>query len=439
MWTRRFFLGAAAAAAASADAPLAIDGGAPVRSTPLRSRHFGPLYYDESEWQHLLDVFRTRSPFRFWNFELKAPPKVSTFEREFAERMQVKYALAVNAGTTALETALAALGVGPGDEVVLPAWTWHSCYTAVVRSGGLPVLAEVDESFNLDPKLVEKYITAKTKVLMAVHLQGNPADMDSLLAIARKRKIKLLEDCSQSVGASYRGKPVGSVGDIAIASLQVNKTISAGEGGAVYTSDAALFERAVRFHDVGTLRPVHQQWLGQAQGQPFVGSNFRMNEFTGGVLLAQVRKLPQVVGDIRSRGQRVYEALSKLPGVRLRGRPDAAGDLGSFVAMGFPDKARRDRFLAAMKAEGVPCSPPFGSVFLAAESYVREKRTHAAEWPSFSTERGQAMKYSPDLFPQTAGVLDRFAGVSLDPKHSDPEIDDVIAAIRKVYPRIAAG
>jgi dTDP-4-amino-4,6-dideoxygalactose transaminase len=144
-----------------------------------------------------------------------------------------------------------------------PAWTWHSCDAAVVLAGGLPVFAEIGESFNIDPEDIERKITPCTKAVMAVHLQGNPCDMDRILAIARKHRIRVLEDCAQCVGAGYKGKSVGSMGDVGIYSLQLNTTISAGEGGAVVTNDPALFQRAARFHDLGILRPLHEKVLGR--------------------------------------------------------------------------------------------------------------------------------------------------------------------------------
>jgi len=430
LWTRRSFLAAPAA--------LALDGGTPVRATPLRARHFGPLYYDESEWTFLREVWQARSPFRFWNFEMKLPDKVAALEREFAEKMGVKYALAVNSGTTALEAALAALEAGPGDEVVLPAWTWHSCFHAVVRMGALPVCAEIDESFNLDPSRVEEAFSPRTKVLMIVHLQGNPADMDRLLPLARKRGIRVLEDVSQAVGASYKGRRLGSMGDIAAASLQVNKTISAGEGGMVYTNDPVLFERAVRFHDVGTLRQVHEERLGGAKLEPMPGSNFRMTEFTGAVLLAQVRKLDRIVGDIRAVARRVYEGIADLPGLRTRLLPDPAGELGVGVYLDLGSKAARDHFLKAMRAENVPASPPSGSVILPVQNYAEKKLAVHPEWPSFRVGRGPQIRYGAASCPRTIDILGRFGGVLLDPKFSEADTRDIVAAIRKVYPATRA-
>ncbi|MEK7409710.1 MAG: aminotransferase class I/II-fold pyridoxal phosphate-dependent enzyme, partial [Acidobacteriota bacterium] len=263
---RREFLGAAAAAAGGAGASpqLAIEGGAPVRARPLTKRDWGPQYFDEKERQQVEDVLEGRQPFR-WNNPLEKS-KVARFEDEYAARMRTKYCLAVTSGTAALHTALAALEVGPGDEVILPAWTWHSCYNTILALGALPVFAEIDESFNIDAADIEHRITPQTKVIMPVHLQGNPADMDPVLAIARKHRLRVLEDGSQAVGASYKGRPLGSMGDIGIYSLQQSKTITAGEGGAVVTSDPALFERAARFHDVSRPRSDFPARLSQWPG-----------------------------------------------------------------------------------------------------------------------------------------------------------------------------
>jgi len=231
------------------------DGRRPVRDKPLKGDYWGTQFYDEKELQQLTEIHSSRQPFRWYGPGNHAPQKVATFEKEWASRMQSRFALAVTSGTSALQTALAALQIGPGDEVILPAWTWHSCFNSIVLAGALPVFAEIDESFNIDPAEIESKITEQTKVIMAVHLQGNPCDMDRIISIAGKHQLKVLEDCAQSVGASYKGRPLGSIGHIGIYSLQLNKTITAGEGGSVVTNDPMLFERAARFHDLGALRP----------------------------------------------------------------------------------------------------------------------------------------------------------------------------------------
>ncbi|HWB97261.1 MAG TPA: DegT/DnrJ/EryC1/StrS family aminotransferase [Bryobacteraceae bacterium] len=438
MVNRRRFLAAAAAATSAAQAApeLAIDGGKPVRDVPLHSRFFGPLYYDEKERQQLIDVVETGRPFRWYGPGNQPPAKVLTFEKEFAARMQTRYALGVTSGTAALQTAVAAFGIGPGDEVILPAWTWHSCFNAIVLAGALPVFAEIDESFNIDPADIEHRITPHTKLIMAVHLQGNPADLDRILPIARKHRVKVLEDCAQSVGASYKGRPVGSYGDIGIYSLQLNKTITAGEGGAVVTNDPLLFERASRFHDLGGLRPPHEKELGTPQAGWFIGGQFRLNEFSGGVLLAQLRKLDRIVGDLRANAAHVYEGIRDVPGIHLRRLPDPAGELGAGVFLGFETKAKRDRFMALMKAENVPVSPPGGSVILPTQPHIENKVTVHPAWPSFTSERGRAIQYGAACCPRTIDILDRYAGPLLDPKMTRQDTDDIVAAIRKTYPKV---
>ena len=410
--------------------------GKPVREKPLKGDYWGPEFYDEKERQELLDVHSDRRPFRWYGPGDQPPMKVATFEKEFAARMQTSFALAVTSGTAALQSALAALEVGPGDEVILPAWTWHSCFNAIVLAGALPVFAEIDESFNIDPADIESKITPQTKTIMVAHLQGNPCDMDRIMAIASKHQLKVLEDCAQSVGASYRGRPLGSIGHIGIYSLQINKTITAGEGGAVATNDPILFERAARFHDLGALRPPHEKVVGQSRMGWFAAPNFRMNEFSGGVLLAQLRKLDAIVNAARRNARRVYEGIRDLPGVHLRHLPDPEGELGAAIFLGFKTKEQRDSYISAMKAENVPAHPPGGSVILPILPHIEKKVTVHPAWPSFTSERGKAIGYGSGCCPRTIDILSRFAGVALDPKFSDGDTDDIVAAIRKVYPAI---
>jgi 8-amino-3,8-dideoxy-alpha-D-manno-octulosonate transaminase len=283
---------------------------------------------------------------------------------------------------------------------------------------------------------VEAKITPQTRAIMAVHLQGNSCAMDRLTALAHARRVTLLEDCAQSVGASYRGRPLGSLGDVGIYSMQIHKTITSGEGGALVTSDPVLFERATRFHDLGALRTPHERWVGGSRVDRFLGSQFRMNEFTGGVLLAQLRKLDQIVHAVRANARRVYEGLHDLAGLRLRHRPDPEGELGSAVFLDLGTRQERDRFLAAMKAENVPAQPPTGSVLLPVEPYIEGKAVPHRAWPTFRSERGRSIRYGAACCPRTIDILGRFAGVALDPKFTPADTDDIVAAIRKVYPRI---
>jgi dTDP-4-amino-4,6-dideoxygalactose transaminase len=180
---------------------------------------------------------------------------------------------------------------------------------------------------------------------------------------------------------------------------------------------------------MGMVRAAH----GEGKLDPFIGANYRMNEFSGGVLLAQIRKIDRIIGDARSHAQRLYEAARDLPGVEFRQLPDPQGEIGAAVFLGFADQKQRDAWIAGMKAEGVLAQPPGGSVVLPLVPQIMAKRTLHPAWPSFNTPRGKAMQYGPETCPRTIAILNRFAGVPIDPKWTKADNDRVVAAMRKVY------
>jgi len=421
--------GAGASHAAEAKEQLAIDGGTPVRKNMLGSRPYGPQFYDEVEKRELMDVLDSRYPFRWWGGKSKS----LQFEKAYSEFIGVKHAIGVTSGTTALYTAMAALEIGPGDEVILPAWTWYADYDAVVLSGALPVFAEIDESLAMDPTDIEARITPRTKAIAPSHLQGGVADMDAILEIARKHKLYVLEDCAQCCGGRYKGKFVGSIGDIGINSFQLGKTITAGEGGAVTTNDAKLFERAVRFHDVGSIRAPYTEELKGGLLAAFAACNFRMNEFTGAVLHAQVQKLDTITTSLRANNRKVREGIADLPGLKLRKSADVEGDLGVTIFLVWETRERRDKFLRALRAEGIAASGPGGSVVLPRDKRIESKATIHPDWPSFNTPQGKAIQYGAESCPRTIDILDRTGGVIMDPKFTDEDCQDIVRAIRKVY------
>ncbi|NUQ62734.1 MAG: DegT/DnrJ/EryC1/StrS family aminotransferase [Pirellulales bacterium] len=423
-------VGASPARAAEGESKLAVQGGTPVRKTPLQSGPYGPQFYDEVEKKELLEVLESRSPFRWRGPE----SKVLKFEKAYAEHLGVQFALGVTSGTTALYTAMAALEIGPGDEVILPAWTWYADYDAIVLCGGLPVFAEIDESFNIDPKDIEHRITPRTKAIIACHLQGTPADMDPILEIARKHNLRVVEDCAQCAGGRYKGKYVGTIGDIGINSFQLSKTITAGEGGAVTTNDPKLFERALRFHDVSSIRPPYTDLLKGGVLHGFVSCNFRMSEFTGAVLYGQLQKLETICKGVRDSARKVREAIADVPGLKQRKSPDIEGDLGMGVFVDLGNARDRTRYMRAMAAEGVPASPPGGSVILPTSEWIQAKSTIHPAWPSFQSAEGKAIRYSAETCPRTIDIIGRFAGVRMDPNYTEQDVKDAAQAIRKVYP-----
>jgi len=395
----------------------------------------GPQFFDEREERALMDVLESGSPFRYWG--PGKPEKVLRFEEHFAKHMGTRFALGVTSGTAALDCAVAGLGIGPGDEVIVPAYTWWSDYTCVVHAGALPVFADIDRTFNLDPADFERKITPRTKAVIAVHLLGGPCDMDPIMEIARKHGVKILEDSAQCVGGSYHGKKLGSIGDVGIYSFQINKMITSGEGGAVVTSDPLIYERAARFHDMGTIRRLFTDRIGSSQVPTFAGENFRMSELTGAVLGAQLAKLDSMIAELRRHAGAIHDGIKNIPDIRLRHRPDPAGDIGYAVYFETPDKATRDRCIRELRERKVPASTLTGSVLLPIAESVINKRTRHPAWPSFNTTEGKQIQYGPDCCRQTLGIFDRFVQIRIGARYTQRIDDYIVDAIRQVHRSVA--
>jgi len=396
--------------------------------------YIGPQFFDEREEEALMDVVESGSPFRYWG--PGKPTKVLRFEEQFAKHMETRFALGVTSGTAALDCAVTGLDIGPGDEVIVPAYTWWSDYTCVVHAGALPVFADIDETLNIDPKDFERRITPRTKAVITVHLLGGPCDMDPILEIAKKHDIAVLEDCAQCVGGSYRGQKLGSLGDVGIYSFQINKTMTSGEGGAVVTSDPVLYERAARFHDMGTIRGLFTDRTGGSRVPTFAGENFRMNELTGAVLGAQLAKLDTMVSQLRDNAEAVYEGIKDLPGIRLRHRPDPEGDIGYSVFFEMKDKAMRDRCIGALRQRKVPTSTMSGSVLLPIQESVINKRARHANWPSFNSPEGKKIQYGPDCCRQTLAIFEKFVQVRIGPRYTQRINNYLVDTIRTVYKKL---
>jgi 8-amino-3,8-dideoxy-alpha-D-manno-octulosonate transaminase len=414
---------------------LAKESPKPIDVPNIDPGYIGPQFFDEREEQALLDVLESGSPFRFWG--PGRPTKVLRFEESFAEYMGTRFALGVTSGTAALDCAVAGLGIGPGDEVIVPAYTWWSDYTCVVHAGALPVFADIDRTFNLDSKDFERKITPRTKAVIAVHLLGGPCDIGPIMETARKNKVAVLEDGAQCVGGSYHGKKLGAIGDVGIYSFQINKVITSGEGGALVTSDPVIYERAARFHHMGTMHRVFADRVGSSRVQTFAGENFRMNEFTGAVLGAQLSKLDSMVTQLRGNAETIYNGIKDLPGIRLRHRPDPQGDIGYGVYFEMKDKASRDRCIQQLRKKKVPASTLTGSVLLPIEESVMNKRARHADWPSFSSPQGKAIRYGPDTCRATLDIFDRFVQVRVGPKYTQRINDYIIDSIRQAYTSLA--
>jgi len=264
---------------------LAIQGGTPAKKRPDPPMFPGAMLIDEEEEQSVLQVLRSKRLFRYYGPQ-PGPSKVEELEDAFANCMGTQYALAVSSGTAALICGLQGIGVGPGDEVIVPAYAWIASAASVLAAGAVPVVAEVDQSLTLDPADVERKITPHTKAIMAVHMRGAPCRMDELLTIAQNHGLKVIEDTAQSNGGSYKGQRLGSIGDVGCFSLQFRKIITSGEGGMVITDDEQSWKRAFMFHDViGGLR------RNLSVDEILWGINFRMPELLAAVAVVQLGRL----------------------------------------------------------------------------------------------------------------------------------------------------
>jgi len=334
---------------------LAIDDGAPVRTEPLPLEFPGVHYMDNEEVDAVVRLLRSRSLFRYYGIDLQK--EVEAFEAEFANSLGIAHAVAVGSGTGALHTALSALGLGPGQEVIVPAYMWVSVIAAVVNHGAIPVLADIDETFCLDPVDLERRITPRTKGIIMVHMSGAPGDVKTVQSIARQRGLWLLEDCAQCNGGSFQGQKVGTFGDMAVFSFQMNKNMSAGEGGCVATSNARLWQRAFACHDLGYARDDQGRLIFNNPDLCLWGKGYRLDELRGAVLRIQLKKLPRIIAAMRRSKYRIREALGRFPGVQLRKIIDPAGDTGCFLITTYADAQTAQRVNRALRAEGIITFP----------------------------------------------------------------------------------
>ena len=264
-----------------------------MRRDPLPLEFPGIHYMDEEEINAALRVLRSRSPFRYYGVDLQG--EVQAFETEFAAYLGISHCLAINSGTGALHTALAALGVGPGQEVIVPAYLWVSVAAAIVNLGAIPVLADIDDTFCMDAESVESKITPRTSGVIFVHMSGAPGNVAAVKQITQRHGLFLLEDCAQCAGGSIAGKRVGTFGDMAIFSFQMNKNMTSGEGGCLVTNDARLYNRAVACHDTGYARGSDGRALFDDLDLCLWGRGYRMDEMRAAILRVQLKKLPTVI------------------------------------------------------------------------------------------------------------------------------------------------
>jgi len=363
----------------------------------------------DEELAELADVIRARRVSRYGPDDVSFPAKVRTLEAEVCRRASVAFALGVNAGTSALLLAQSALGIGPGDEVIVPGFTFVASISSIVYSRARPVLAEIDDSFNLDPRDVEERITERTKAIIAVHMLGSPAKLKELRAIARRYGVGLIEDAAQAFGAAYEGSWVGSIGDVGIYSFNEYKTITSGDGGMLVTNDETLYRHAFAMHDQGHSPNRKGVEIGN---RPFLGLNYRMTVLSGAILLAQLRKIDTIREHLRANRDAAREIIGSVPGVTFRRSPDPDGDLATHLVVVLPTAEAASE--VAREVGSITLDASGWHVYNHMEHLLAQRTATERGCPfSCETTDPRPCHYRKGMLPATDGLLARSISLSI--------------------------
>lgn len=394
---------------------------------------FGP-----EEEAEVLDVLRSRELSRY-RFDSEATPsKVLRFERELSSLTGSRHCLGMNSCTSALLAGLLAAGIGPGDEVVVPGYTFVASMAAVAYTGASPVVAEVDRGLLLSPDGVRRVITDRTSAILAVHMLGAPCDLDGLFDVANRHDLLLFEDCAQAVGGQYKGRHLGTFGAFGAFSLNVFKTITAGDGGVLLTDDTALYERAFAIHDHGAA-PLR---LGVTDGPPVLGLNLRMHEMTGALALAQVRKLPGLIATLQRNRERLRHAVGDLPSAQERPSHDLAGDCATSLVYTFSTAELAARVAARLGTITLDASGKHNYANIPALTQRQRplRPPGSAEQVDLlpAPSRQEALTFTDSVLSRSIalsiGVVDSYlgTGVGIDILSSDDDIDEMGRRFRSV-------
>ncbi len=401
----------------------AILGGQPVRDKPLGE---WPIVTDE-EIEAVIRVLKRRKLFASMYEGIEVP----AFEEEFAKAMNVKYAIAVSSGTAALDIAVAALGIGPGDEVITTPYTFIATATCILQNCAIPVFADVDlKTRNIDPEEIEKKITDKTKAIIVVHIGGHPAEMDEIMRIAREHDLYVIEDCAQAHLAEYKGRLVGSIGHIGIFSFQESKNMMSGEGGIITTNDPKLAEICYSLREHGRLK--NKPWYYHAR----LGWNYRMTEMQAAILRVQLKRLPKVTQERRRNAEYLSKLLKEVEGVRpAYVAPYVKHAYHLYMIDYFPQilGLSKVEFVKAINAEGIPIYG--GYMWPLYENEIFSKlKARPKGCPYTCPYYGKEVKYPKGLCPNVEKLCYE-RGLWM-PGHSlnvpSEELDDILRGIEKI-------
>lgn len=404
---------------------LAIHGVAPVRTAPFPS---WPVV-DESDEASILAALRSGR----WGSRL-GDGYGSAFTDRLAALQGVRRAVATANGTVALEVALKAVGVQPLDEVIVPAYTFLATATAVTSLGAIPIFADIDPAtYTIDPESASRRVTPRTRAIVPVHIAGQPADMDGILAVARTHAIPVVEDAAQAIGATWRGRGAGGLGDVGTFSFQSSKNLSAGEGGAIVSNDDAIADRAWSLANCG--RSPGGAWYQH----DLAGSNHRLGEMQSALLLSQMERLPEQMAR-RDRSASLLETgLSAIPGITTQSRPAGVTRharhlfVMRYDAAAFGDRPRT-WFIGALRAEGIPCSPGYEVPLHRMPGVLAARRT----WVDIARATGREIDVPIDPNDEGLTHTDRASreeGVWFSQSlllGTDDDMADVIEAVRRI-------
>lgn len=421
----------------SAKEQLAVNGGEPVIKEPLPGGAAARSLIDEREVEAVAGVIRSGNLFRFSDHEHS---ECSLFEREACAYTGVRYGLLVNSGTNALISALIGLGVGPGDEVIVPGYTFISTAAAVVAVGAVPIIAEIDDSLGLDPEDVAKKLTPFTRCILPVHMQGVPARLNDLRKIADDHDLLMVEDCCQSIGARYFGKVTGTIGHVGAWSFNYFKVITCGEGGFVFTDDYVAYERACF-----NAEPALPMWMKQYgteapqwETEPFSNLGLRSNEINAAMMRVQLSKIETALDRCRAVKRAVRVNLESPKHYVVQHQDDPDGDCGISMALVVESQSVAHEFAKALRAEGLGTGTAHNDGFPDRHIYrywdsILQKRAHhpgASPW-THPYYKGK-VEYHPDMCPQTLDILNRTLRLGFN-VNMTPEHGELIAkAINKV-------
>lgn len=342
-------------------------------------------------------------------------------EQKMRELFGVKRALLVTSGKGALISALIGMGIGPGDEVIVPGYTYIATAIAVLAAGAIPIIAEIDETLTIDAKDIERKLTDRTKAVIPVHIQGFPCDMDSVTEIAKKYSLKVLEDACQADGGRYKGRRLGTIGDAGALSFNQYKIITAGEGGAVLTNNDVLYERALIYQDSSAVAFFGNQLDGIAE-PPFAGSQFRTNEVSAAILNEQLNRLDGILADLRANKKKLAALIA--PYCTFAPSNDSEGDCSTTLTLAF-EAAEKARAFAEKAPNNITLPINTDKHIYCHWTPILEKRGafHPLMDPfKMEANRGHVPDYSVDMCPKTLEHLSNSAYIGISPDWTDEDI-----------------